>query len=341
MIIRGLYNAFLHPLAKVPGPKLYALSDFTYLYYLVRGDWPHVLKQLHDQYGPIVRYSPRDVSVITMEGWKKIYGHKNNAGKNFDKDRLTYSPTVSGHSHIINAKPNDHKRMRRLLSHAFSEGALRSQESVMKSYIDLFIEQMAGKAKSGEAIDIVQWYNFTTFDLIGDLAFGEPFGCLKKGVYHPWVSMIFDAIHFGAFTQVMLRHPSLKPLTGFFIPPKLKQSRQEHWRLSEQTALRRLNSMDTEREDFMSYILRHNDEKGMSRGEVVENSHVLIVAGSETTATQLSGTTFYLLKNPDAYNKVVSEIRSEFASEDEITLTRVNELKFMRAVFDEGFRMCK
>jgi cytochrome P450 len=33
----------------------------------------------------------------------------------------------------------------------------------------------------------------------------------------------------------------------------------------------------------MSYILRHNDEKGMSLDEIGENANVLIVAGSETT----------------------------------------------------------
>ncbi|ETS73398.1 hypothetical protein PFICI_15003 [Pestalotiopsis fici W106-1] len=97
--------------------------------------------------------------------------------------------------------------------------------------------------------------------------------------------------------------------------------------------------MGTEREDFMSYILRQNGEEGMTRGEIVENSNVLIIAGSETTATQLSGTTFQLLTNSEVYNKLVREIRTAFTSEEEITLVRMNELKYLRAVFEEGFRM--
>lgn len=36
-----------------------------------------------------------------------------------------------------------------------------------------------------------------------------------------------------------------------------------------------------ERGDFMSYILRYNDEKGMSEGEIIENSSLFIIVGSE------------------------------------------------------------
>jgi hypothetical protein len=43
--------------------------------------------------------------------------------------------------------------------------------------------------------------NFTTFDIIGDLAFGEPFGCLKNEKFHDWVALIFETIKIGAIEQ--------------------------------------------------------------------------------------------------------------------------------------------
>ena len=46
------------------------------------------------------------------------------------------------------------------------------------------IETMNGKA------DLVEWFSWTTFDVISDLSFGEPFDCLKDKTYHPWVAMI-------------------------------------------------------------------------------------------------------------------------------------------------------
>lgn len=242
---------------------------------------------------------------------------------------------------IITANNEDHKRMRRLLSHAFSEKALRGQENIIKHYVDLFITKLNDKAHKNEAIDIVRWYNFTTFDLIGDLAFGEPFGCLESGGYHPWVAMIFDGIKASVFSYALKRMPSLKPLSTLIIPKSFAQRSQEHFELSANTTRKRITSGGTDREDFMSYILRHQDEKGMSEWEIIENASVLIIAGSETTATQLSGTTFQLLTNHDAYDKVVKEIRTTFSSEDEITLLRVNDLEYMLAVLNEAFRMCK
>ncbi|KAH7009262.1 cytochrome P450 ClCP1 [Microdochium trichocladiopsis] len=96
----------------------------------------------------------------------------------------------------------------------------------------------------------------------------------------------------------------------------------------------------------MSYILRNNnssDEKARARGlsedEIAENARVLIVAGSETTATQLGGATYYLLVNRDKYDILVAEIRGAFASEEEITIASVNRLEYLIAVLSESFRM--
>lgn len=341
LILRSVYYAFLHPLAKVPGPKLYAFSDLPYLYHLMRGEWQRKLKQLHDQYGPVVRYTTDNVSFTTPGAWKTIYGHRSAGQESFHKDPTFYRKTNSGHPHIIVANDADHRRQRRLLTHAFSEKALRGQEHLIKHYVDLFIAKLHDKARRGEQADLVQWYNFTTFDLIGDLAFGEPFGCLASGGYHPWVAMIFENIKMSVFHEAIQRHPALKRLVSLFVPARLVRSRKEHAALSEQTAKRRLEGGNVERGDFMSYILRHNDEKGMTLGEIVENAGVLIIAGSETTATQLSGTTFHLLRNRDTYERLVKEVRASFESEDDITLLGVNGLEYMNAVFEEGFRMCK
>ncbi|KAF4953939.1 hypothetical protein FSARC_12295 [Fusarium sarcochroum] len=335
-IASGIYYAFLHPLSKVPGPKLYVFTQLPYMYHLLRGDWHMKLKSLHDCYGPAVRFTYNDVSFITDDAIKTIFGHKSNPANNFEKDMNFYRKKQ--HSTIINANNDDHRRMRRLLSHAFSEKALRSQEDIMDHYVSLFIRQLKDRSRQGSVVDIVRWFNFATFDLIGDLAFGQPFGCLESGGYHPWVSMIFEGVKALPFRQAMIRC-GLKPLAWFLVPAHLKRSSEEHAKLSRETVMKRLDSQNTSREDFMSYILRHNDKNGMSTPEIVENSSTLIIAGSETTATLLSGTTFYLLTNPAKYDKLVKEIRSTFESEDDITLTRVNQLTYLPAVFNEGLRM--
>lgn len=344
LLLRGIYYAFFHPLSKIPGPKLYATSDVPYLYHLARGNWPHKLKELHDRYGPVVRTTNTDVSFATPGAWKAIYGHRAAGQETFQKDRKGYRPTVSGHPSIINANDADHRRQRRLLTHAFSDKALRGQEDIMKRYVDLLIAKLHERARSAApVVDMVKWYNFTTFDLIGDLAFGQPFGCLESGGYHPWVAMIFESIKLVSLSGILLRHPWLKPLARLFISQELVRSQREHRELTARTAKRRLESGNLAREDFMSYILRHNDDKGMSEGEIIENSSILIIAGSETTATQLSGTTFWLLRrgNEDKYRRLVEEVRGRFEREEDITLIAVQGLEYMNACFEEAFRMCK
>lgn len=323
----------------MPGPRLYAATGLFYYYYLSRGDFHRVLKSLHDKYGPAVRYSPTDVSFNDYDAMRKIYGHRVGGERTFEKDRMFYS-RGRPHSNIINANSEDHKRMRRLLAHAFSEKALLAQEGVMKHYIDKFIERLTEKADPEAVLDMVRWFNFTTFDLIGDLAFGEPFNCLEDGGYHPWVKMIFEGIKELVMKQIA-RRMGFEKLSAVFTSEHLKRSAAEHWALSQQTAMKRLQSKDTERPDFISYVLRYNDERAMSVPEIAENSSTLVIAGSETTATLLSVTTFQLLTNTDKLQKLIAEIRGAFKSEDEIDFHSVSRLEYLLAVLNEGLRMRK
>lgn len=66
---------------------------------------------------------------------------------------------------------------------------------------------------------------------------------------------------------------------------------------------------------------------------------ILIIGGSETTATLLSGVTYYLLCNPSTLAKLTTEIRNAFQREDEITITSVGQLPYLLACLDEGLRV--
>lgn len=72
---------------------------------------------------------------------------------------------------------------------------------------------------------------------------------------------------------------------------------------------------------------------------LIANAEILIIGGSETTASLLSGVTYLLLQNPDAYQNLRDEVRSTFRNQDEINLISVNKLTYMLACLDEGLRM--
>ena len=135
-------------------------------------------------------------------------------------------------------------------------------------------------------------------------------------------------------------------LTPIILPIMLRSKafklRMKSVETTRATVLKRM-ATKTERKDFMFYALRAMDKGDpatmMSREEIVATFEVLMLAGSETTATLLSGVTYQLLKNPEVMKKLVAEIRSSFAHSHEITLARVNDLTYELAVLDEALRI--
>lgn len=72
--------------------------------------------------------------------------------------------------------------MRKVLNPAFSDRALKAQEWILQGYTHLLItrlrDQIDSAGEGSTAVDIDTWYNFTTFDTVGDLCFGESFTSL-------------------------------------------------------------------------------------------------------------------------------------------------------------------
>jgi len=172
-----------------------------------------------------------------------------------------------------------------------------------------------------------------------DLAFGESFGCLEDKAYHPWVAFIFGIVKALPYVQTLVYY-RLYFLTKFLIPKKLSEAQAANDRLTIAKVERRVaKGVNEERGDFLSYILKHKDGQALSQGELHTMSTILIIGGSETTATLLSAATYNLLANPWTYRKLANEIRSSFKTEKDITLLSAGELKYMLAVLDESLRI--
>ena len=189
----------------------------------------------------------------------------------------------------------------------------------------------------------MNWLNFTTFDIIGDLAFGDPFGCLDLGQFHEWVSMIYETVKAGAYEQATRRFAPAGSLTQRWllklIPAKRRWYRSEHLRRSREKCYERLANGNSNHRDFIWYILKQQEKHDLKQDEVVVNSALFIVAGSETTANLLSGLFARLLWNPDKYQKLKDEIRSSFKDESELNYESLSKLPYLNACLEEGLRI--
>lgn len=66
---------------------------------------------------------------------------------------------------------------------------------------------------------------------------------------------------------------------------------------------------------------------------------LFMLAGTETTATLLSGLTFMLLKHPDRLRRLTDEVRSSFASDGNMSMSSLSRLEYLGACIEEGLRL--
>ncbi|KAF2711502.1 cytochrome P450 monooxygenase-like protein [Pleomassaria siparia CBS 279.74] len=342
----SIYNVYFHPLSHIPGPFLARACNIPYNVHTRDGSMVAWIQTLHKKYGDAVRVNPTEVSFISGEtAWQDIYGfrigkHKTGA---YLKDHTWYLKPVNDTFSLIGSDEANHSRMRRNLSHAFSDKALRQQETLIQGFVDLLVQRLGEISEGAKIVDIMRWYNYTTFDIITDLTFGEPLYCLRDQDYHPWVNMVFASVKAIGKVSAKAKSPMFhyydKFLNLFIDTQALLRTRVQFFHLAEEKVSLRLDR-EGDRPDFISEIVKSqgSKEKALTRPEIDSNAVLFLIAGSETTATLLSGVTYLLLKNQRTYAKLVAEIRGRFKKQSEITIDEVNNMEYLIACLQEALR---
>ncbi|KAK4184282.1 Isotrichodermin C-15 hydroxylase [Podospora australis] len=338
-----IYNLFLHPLHSYPGPLFMRATRLGYIRRSLKGTLSFEMLDLHQKYGPVVRIAPNELAFCDPQAWKDIMGHRTGGPDKqqleFEKSEKFYRPVADIPVDIVNAKRDEHALLRRTMAHGFSDRAMREQQPLIKGYIDLLMQKLRKYGQGGkQKVDLAAWYNFTTFDVIGDLAFGESFGCLESEDYHPWVKAIFSVARAGVMFQSVAHFPLLFSMLLKMIPARFMEERAEHMEMAMAKLKRRMETTKP-RSDLIEGLLKKADEWGLTLEKLQANSGILVIGGSETTATLLSGVTFLLLTNPSSLEKLVKEIRTSFSSEDEIDFLSVSSLPYLLACLDEALRL--
>jgi cytochrome P450 len=94
-----------------------------------------------------------------------------------------------------------HARKRRVLSHAFSDNAIKQMEKYILGNIRSFCkgigmqESTATEKGWTTAKNMADWCNYLTFDIMGDLCFGKAFGMLEKPDNRFAIDLIGNAAH--------------------------------------------------------------------------------------------------------------------------------------------------
>jgi cytochrome P450 len=313
---------------------------------MLAGNLPYRVKSLHDEYGSIVRIAPNELSIIDERAWKDIFPRRDFLRPPQWGAR---PPNVEAHN-FISAPLDVHTRLRKAFTPAFSEKALQGYEPLIRKYfnklidrIDTAIYHSKQKGKPVAELNMVKWFNFTTFDIIGELSWGKSFDCLENGTGHAFMDVL---LHFkAALIGTTIKHyQALDALMPYITPKSALTMLHNIFATGRERVQQRMSVHNETRDrDILSNVVQYNKsnpESSLSQEEVEFNALTLIIAGSETLTTVFSGALHHLLSHPSVHKTLTSEIRSGFSAEEQITGASVSSLPYLNAVINETLRLC-
>lgn len=258
-----IYNLYLHPLSKFPGPRAWSASRIPFVYNLLRGTLIRRQRELHDQYGPIFRMAPDEISFATEEAWNDIYAWRKGHKRAVRDPAFAVAPEGQADNLITTSNVKFHARVRGLMSNSFTDDALSQQSNLIQGHADMFIHQLWRAATAPDAtpkgglVNLTDWINFFTMDVIGDLAFGEAFGCLALGDYHDWVRTLYTYLKAMTYAAAPRYWPTLAFLLEKMIPKSVMDGQRRHQQYANDRINRRLDS-NSQRPDFMTPFMKAN-----------------------------------------------------------------------------------
>lgn len=136
---------------------------------------------MHETYGKVVRFGPNSLSFNSNTALKEIYGFKSNVRKAEFYDAFVH-PAPNTHNARDKAL---HARKRRVLSHGFSDSAMKQMERYILANVRSFCDQIGTGASNEQkgwtpAKNMADWCNYLAMDILGDLCFGKAFHMLEK-----------------------------------------------------------------------------------------------------------------------------------------------------------------
>ncbi|KAK2807823.1 hypothetical protein FQN49_008768, partial [Arthroderma sp. PD_2] len=302
----------------------------------LRGQRAQFRFHLHRKYGDVVRIANDELSFAHGQGWKEIYGTSANVR---GTRAIRGVEEEGGARSVVTSNGEEHTRQKKIVTQAFAEKNLKENEETFVKYANLLVTRM--EESKGEPMNMSDWYNFATFDVMGELLFGECLGLLTHSKYIPWVQSVSQFLK--AFAMIMVLHEYWLFRIAWNLMPQtlLSNMRQAFLTYTSEKLERYLKRVATDKgsKGIINVLLDGGSRHGLLMPELHSNAPILMFGGSETGATQLRCLTYLLFKNPRCMEKLVKEIRTKFSSSDEMTYDTLAELKYLTVCMAETLRV--
>ncbi|KAK8121820.1 hypothetical protein PG984_010490 [Apiospora sp. TS-2023a] len=379
VIVRLVYLAFFHPLAKYPGPFLSRFTNARASYYAWRGEIHIDVWRCHEKYGDFVRYGPNQLYVNTAKGLRDIYGPttSNKFLKSSHYEVMTHQ-TANTFTH---RGGKEHLRRRRIMAQAVSTKAQLEYEPRLAAHIQKFCnivlppsvsgqeEEGNEKDKSspawGQPMNVAKWCNYLAFDMMADVVFGAQYDLLGSDKFRYVPEMIEKSnVRISSLVQfpglsnwlrldkhlfreaIYARNRFLK-FVFILLRDRKAFSRGTLCGVFEKPPITSSSADGTQATrpasfDVYSRLQEARDPvtgEAFGHEEIASESTTLIVAGSDTSACATASVLFYLANNPAAYARAAAEVRSKVPSRHQLTAANLGSCEYLRACIDESLRM--
>lgn len=347
-------------LRSLPAPFPAQFTNLWLLSVVRRGDRYSTMDEIHERLGPVVRIQPNHVSIADDAAIPLIYGH----GNGFLKSSF-YDAFVSIRRGLFNTRDrHEHSRKRKVVSHTFSVKSVSQFEPYIHHNLELFVAQWdkliasAANTNPDKAahLDCLQWFNYLAFDVIGDLAFGAPFGMLRSGadiaevrssptakpIYAPAIEILNRRGEVSATLGIL---PPLKPWAKYLPDPFFSQGLEAVENLAgiaiASVKARLDNPPADDRKDLLARLMEGRDENGqpLGREELTAEALTQLIAGSDTTSNSSCALLYHAVRTPGVIPKLQAELDAAIPADVDVpTYDQVRDLPYLGQVINETLR---
>jgi cytochrome P450/NADPH-cytochrome P450 reductase len=188
-----------------------------------------------------------------------------------------------------------------------------------------------------QTIHVTDDFTRLTLDTIALCAMDFRFNSYYSDDMHPFIQAMSD------FLKVSGDRARRDPITQLFYRTESAQ----YWenvallRKTGSEVIQKRKQNPSEKKDLLNGMLNGVDPKTgekMTDESIIDNMITFLIAGHETTSGLLSFTFFYLLRNPDAYEKAQNEV-DQVIGKNAINVDHLTKLPFLNAVLRESIRL--
>ncbi|KIY02691.1 uncharacterized protein Z520_01156 [Fonsecaea multimorphosa CBS 102226] len=333
----AIYRLFFHRLRKFPGPWGAKLSRFWALKRSLRKvQFNYEVETLHKQYGDFVRIGPREISINRASAIDLVYGPPSKLPKSTWYSQV--SDDINKCSINSTRDMQVHRQRRRAWDRGFSVKALSTYEPRVKAKTDLLLSRIA--ASGGSAMNITEWSMFYTFDVMGDIGLSKDFEMLTTGGEHKAIKGLHDQMitigTLGTLPWLLAFFSAIPGIAGTF------QDFMEYCR-EQLEEKKRSTGKDQEPRDVISWLIKAKYENDHSAPPsdfaLSEDTRLIIIAGSDTTAAALANTFFYLARNPTVQQKLQKELDTIFPAGEKDWTYEKAKFPYLDNIINESLRL--